>query len=89
VLYDAIPETEMKLLVETDIESGLRWGELAELRVRDLNLRSRTLTVSRVVVEPTIRFRVNGPGSRSVPVLLNSGSPSSLRGIGVAPPLEG
>ena len=27
----------MKLLVETDIESGLRWGELTELRPKDLN----------------------------------------------------
>jgi integrase len=40
----------MQLLVETDIESGLRWGELTELRVRDLDLVTRILTVSRAVV---------------------------------------
>jgi integrase len=60
LLYAALPDDDMRLLVETDIESGLRWGELTELRVRDLKLRSRTLTVSRVVVEPSLRFRVNG-----------------------------
>ena len=27
----------MQLLVETDIETGLRWGELAELRVKDID----------------------------------------------------
>jgi len=38
------------LLVETEIESGLRWGELSDLRVKDLD-RWRMLTVSRAVVE--------------------------------------
>ena len=37
--------------METDIESGLRWGELTELRVRDLDPVTRILTVSRAVVE--------------------------------------
>ncbi len=59
-LYAALPDDAMRLLVETDIESGLRWGELTELRVRDLDRRTRTLTVSRVVVELTRRFQVNG-----------------------------
>jgi integrase len=39
------------MLVETDIESGLRWGELTELRPRDLDFGTGVLTVSRVVVE--------------------------------------
>jgi hypothetical protein len=43
----------MKLLVETSVESGLRWGELTELRPRDLDLRTGVLTVSRVAVELT------------------------------------
>ena len=38
-------------LVETEIESGLRWGELTELRVGDLDLETRILTISRAVVE--------------------------------------
>ena len=51
LLYKALPGTDARLLVETDIESGLRWGELTELRVRDLDLVTRILTVSRAVVE--------------------------------------
>jgi integrase len=60
LLYDALPDSDMKLLVETDVESGLRWGELIELRVRDLDRHSRTLTVSRVAVEVSRQFRING-----------------------------
>jgi integrase len=60
VLYDALPDDDMRLLVETAIESGLRWGELTELRVKDINFATRTLTVSRVVVELTRRFRNDG-----------------------------
>jgi len=51
LLHRALPDAEARLLVETDIESGLRWGELTELRVRDLDLVTRILTVSRAVVE--------------------------------------
>jgi len=51
LLYQALPDADARLLVETDIESGLRWGELTELRVRDLDLVTRILTVSRAVVE--------------------------------------
>jgi integrase len=51
LLYKALPDADTRLLVETDIESGLRWGELTELRVRDLDLRTRILTVSRAVVQ--------------------------------------
>lgn len=50
-LYEALPDDEIRLLVETDIESGLRWGELTELRPGDLDLVTRILTVSRAVVE--------------------------------------
>ena len=39
--------------METDIESGLRWGELTELRVGDLDFETCILTVSRAVVELT------------------------------------
>ena len=31
-IYGAIPDGQLKLLVETAIDSGLRWGELTELR---------------------------------------------------------
>ena len=52
-LYQALPDADSQLLVETDIESGLRWGELSELRVRDLDFATCILTVSRAVVELT------------------------------------
>jgi integrase len=51
LLYQALPDADARLLVETDIESGLRWGELTELRVRNLDPVTRILTVCRAVVE--------------------------------------
>lgn len=59
VVYDALAE-DYRLMIETDIETGLRWGELAELRVRDLNQRTRTLTISRAVVEVNAKFHPDG-----------------------------
>jgi hypothetical protein len=59
-LYVVLPSDIMKLLVETDIQSGLRWGELTELRPKDLNLATGVLTVSRVVVELPPRFHPEG-----------------------------
>ena len=37
--------------METEVDSGLCWGELTELRVRDLDFATRMLTVSRAVVQ--------------------------------------
>ncbi len=59
-LHAALPSELMQLLVETDIESGLRWGELTELRPSDLDAATGVLTVSRVVVELTPRFHPDG-----------------------------
>ena len=59
-LYQALPPGPMRLLVETDIESGLRWGELTELRPDDIDLATGVLTVSRVVVELSPRFHPDG-----------------------------
>jgi integrase len=50
-IHLALPDDMMRLLVETDIESGLRWGELTELRVKDLDCDTGILTVSRVVIQ--------------------------------------
>jgi len=36
-IYRALSDADVQLLVETAVESGLRWGELTELRVRDLS----------------------------------------------------
>jgi integrase len=59
-IYQALPDAETQLLVETDIESGLRWGELTELRVGDLDCTSRVLTVSRAVVQVNPKFHPEG-----------------------------
>ena len=40
-IYEALDDETMQLLVETDIETGLRWGELTELRVKDLDFADR------------------------------------------------
>jgi integrase len=55
-LYQALPDAVARLQVETAIESGLRWGELSELRVRDLDLRTGIMTVSRAVVDVNPKF---------------------------------
>jgi integrase len=59
-LYLELCSEAMKLLVETDVESGLRWGELTELRPKDLNVGTGVLTVSRVVVELPPQFHPEG-----------------------------
>jgi integrase len=60
-IHDALVDDTMRLLVETDIESGLRWGELTELRVKDLDFATGIVTVSRVAVELKAKARPPGP----------------------------
>jgi integrase len=55
-IYAALPNTVSQLLIETDIETGLRWGELTELRVKDLDPVTRILTVGRAVVQIDPKF---------------------------------
>ena len=59
LIYKALREPDHRLLVETEIESGLRWGELTELRVKDLDP-ARLLTVSRAVVEVNSKYHPTG-----------------------------
>lgn len=59
-IYEALSDDTMRLLVETDIESGLRWGELTELRVKDFDFVSEMVTVARAVVELKAKNRPNG-----------------------------
>ena len=70
----------MKLLAETDIESGLRLGgELTELRPRDIDFGTGVLTVSRVVVElyaDGSTRRAAGSSSRTTPRTKNTGASS-------------
>ena len=55
-VYECLPDAQCRLLAETAVESGLRWGELPELLVRDLDFATRMLTVSRAVVQVHPRF---------------------------------
>ena len=59
-VYAALPDADAQLLVETAIETGLRWGELTELRPADMDLTSRMLTVSRKVIELNREFHPDG-----------------------------
>jgi integrase len=59
-IHAALPTPELQLLVETDVETGLRWGELVELRVRDLDLTHGLLAVSRTVIEIPAKFHPTG-----------------------------
>ena len=60
LIYENLGDANMRLLVETDIETGLRWGELSELRAGDLDMSTQLLTISRAVVELTPRFHPTG-----------------------------
>jgi integrase len=62
LIHQALPTNQVRLLVETDVETVLRWGELVELRVRDLDLQHGLLAVSRTVIEipPTSTRPANG-----------------------------
>ena len=55
-IYDELLDETLQLLTETDIETGLRWGELTELRVKDFVRKTRTFTVSRAVVQIDPKF---------------------------------
>lgn len=59
-IYAELDGALYKLLVETDIETGLRWGELIELRVKDLDRKTGVLTVKRVVVDLNAKFHPTG-----------------------------
>jgi integrase len=59
-IYAALLEGIFRLLIETDIETGLRWGELTELRAADLDPVTRILTVSRAVVQIDPKFHPSG-----------------------------
>jgi integrase len=59
-IYDALPDADTRLLVETAIESGLRWGELAELRPKDIDMATRIVTVCRKVIEVNREFHPDG-----------------------------
>lgn len=59
-IYSALADATLQLMIETDIESGLRWGELTELRVRDLDQLTCVVTVNRAVVQVNPKFHPLG-----------------------------
>ena len=56
----ALPSDTARLFAETAIGSGLRWGELIELRVVDLHTASGIVTITRDVVELSPQFHPDG-----------------------------
>lgn len=56
----ALPGEEWQLLVEVAIGSGMRWGELTEIRVADLHVATNVLIVARAVAEVEPRFHPQG-----------------------------
>jgi integrase len=59
-LVEALPCDAARLFLEVEIGSGLRWGELTELRARDLQLDSGILTISRTVSEVNPKYHPTG-----------------------------
>lgn len=58
-ILTALP-AQHRLMVETAINTGLRWGELIALKSRHLDLIKRTLTVEETVVEVSIKNSPTG-----------------------------
>ncbi|MEO5663106.1 MAG: tyrosine-type recombinase/integrase, partial [Nocardioides sp.] len=50
VLIESIPD-QHRLMVETAIETGMRWGELIALRPRHIDFLRRTITVQDTIIE--------------------------------------
>ncbi|MGH3366676.1 MAG: tyrosine-type recombinase/integrase [Nocardioidaceae bacterium] len=63
-LISAVPE-RYRLMVETFIETGTRWGELVALRPRHIDFLRRTLTVEETIVE--ISMTHSPTGQRFIP----------------------
>ncbi len=59
-LYAELSDDFSRLVVETAVESELRWGELTELRVHDLDLRTGIVVVSRAVCQVDPKFHPEG-----------------------------
>jgi integrase len=58
-LFEAIP-AQHRLMIQTAIETGLRWGELIALRPRHLDLEHGRLTVAETIVEVPLRAAPGG-----------------------------
>ncbi len=58
-LLTAIPQRH-RLLLLTDIETGLRWGELVALRRRHVDFLHQVIHVEQVIVETSLEFSPTG-----------------------------
>jgi integrase len=58
-LIRAVPD-RYRLMVETFIETGMRWGELIALRPRHINFLRRSLTVEETIVETSKKHSPTG-----------------------------
>jgi integrase len=59
-IYKALNSSDFQLLIETAIESRVRWGELTELRANDLKVETGILTVRRSVVQLSPKYHPEG-----------------------------
>jgi integrase len=74
-LLAAIPD-RFKLLVLTEIETGLRWGELIALRPRHVDFLRRTINVEETIVE--VSKKVSPTGERIVKPYPKDDEPRTL-----------
>lgn len=58
-LIDALPARH-RLMVETAIETGMRWGELIALRPRHVNFLRKSLTVEETIIEVSKKYSPTG-----------------------------
>ena len=49
---------QYRLMLDTFIETGMRWGEAIALRPRHINFRRRTVSVEETIVETS---KINSP----------------------------
>jgi integrase len=58
-LVEEVPD-RFRVLVMTDIETGLRWGELIALRPRHIDLLRKTISVEQTIVEASHKHSPTG-----------------------------
>jgi integrase len=58
-LIQAIPD-QYRLLVETAIETGMRWGELIALRPRHIDFLTKSVTVEETIIEVSKKHSPTG-----------------------------
>ncbi len=80
-LLDAVPARH-RLMVETAIETGMRWGELIALRPRHIDFLRRTITVEETIVEVSKKHSPTGERMLHKPYPKDN----EPRTLGVRPP---